>query len=106
VGLESARIGIRKIEGQLTLTYSVNDQPIFSEPLDKTHQILLVEMDEGAYCRFGMIKDFKNFYLGPRFRAVEGRWIGARFGLYCFGGKESKTSAKFQSVRVNSSEDK
>lgn len=104
-GLESARIGIRKNGDQLTLAFSVNDQLVQKETLNKTHQHLFVEMDEGGVCRFGTVMDHRYFYLGPRFRAVEGRWIGARFGLYCYGSKDSKISAQFQSVMINSTED-
>jgi beta-xylosidase len=45
---------------------------------------LCTVISNGGVCRFGVIRDDDSFYqIGPAFVARVGRWIGAKFGLYC-----------------------
>lgn len=101
VGMESARIGIRKIENKLSIVYTINDQIIITEEISTPKQMLFVEMNEGGFCRFGIKKENDNYYLGQGYQSVKGKWIGARFGLYCFGKDGSTSSAIYDSVDIN-----
>ncbi len=53
-------------------------------PCDKTRQLLLrVEITEGAMCQFSWAESGKSFTpIGKTFKAKEGKWIGAKFGLF------------------------
>ena len=45
---------------------------------------LRVQVADGAVCTFSYSTDGNTFQpLGEPFRAVEGRWIGAKMGMFC-----------------------
>jgi beta-xylosidase len=46
--------------------------------------ILKVKVDKGAICQFSYSSDGKEFRdIGEPFTAREGRWVGAKLGLFC-----------------------
>jgi hypothetical protein len=48
--------------------------------------LLRVEVFSGALCDFSFSSDGQTFVsIGERFKAREGRWIGAKVGLFCLG---------------------
>lgn len=104
VGLQSARIGIGKIDGEYSLIYRINGDIKYSEKCEQKDITFFVEVNQGGFCRFGIIKNGQKHYTGPGFNAVEGRWIGARFGLYCLGNSESGGAAEVLSVKINEEE--
>ncbi len=47
---------------------------------------LRVAVRAGARCQFSYSADGRQFtVLGPEFAAKEGRWVGAKLGLFCLG---------------------
>ena len=45
--------------------------------------LLRVEISDGAMCSFSIAESGKAFRtIGKPFRAKEGKWIGAKFGLF------------------------
>lgn len=65
---------------------------------------LRVEVGAGAVCRFSFSADGRNFTpVGQPFTARQGRWIGAKIGVFAIGGK-SKTEygyADFHSFEID-----
>jgi beta-xylosidase len=54
---------------------------------------LQVKMDSNAVCNFSYSKNGKEFTsLGKPFPAREGKWIGAKVGLFCLSQQERKPS--------------
>lgn len=52
-----------------------------------------VEVSKGAECRFSYSTDGKDFHpIGESFQATEGKWIGAKIGLFCSRPKEARDS--------------
>ena len=53
-------------------------------PLDNNTVYLQVKVAEGGQCRFGYSLDGKKFTeFGKAFSAREGKWIGAKVGIFC-----------------------
>lgn len=54
--------------------------------LPGTTVLLRVKVSSGALCDFSFSSDGQTFVsIGKRFKAREGRWIGAKVGLFCLG---------------------
>jgi beta-xylosidase len=89
-GLRLGRAGNDYTVAQITCT---NAPQGGTEALQETAELppgpvwLRVSVEPGAECSFSYSTDGTQFRtLGPPFRAREGRWIGAKFGLVCLGG--------------------
>ncbi|WP_053228323.1 glycoside hydrolase family 43 protein [Spirochaeta cellobiosiphila] len=101
-GLESYRLGMSWEDGTYYLLYSTDENVLLKEAIDWTDKVdLFVEMNKGGLCRFGYFLGLQKNYFGPSFRAKEGRWIGTRFGLYCYSNNEQEVKADFMSVNIN-----
>lgn len=58
--------------------------------LESVELYLRVMIEEGAVCRFSYSTDSKHFYsLGEPFQAREGKWIGAKTGMFILNKTES-----------------
>ena len=52
-----------------------------------------VLVSDGGVCRFGFVRGDDSFHqIGPAFFAKVGRWIGAKFGLYCLSPNSLNTT--------------
>lgn len=69
--------------------------------LPGTTALLRVKVSGGALCDFSFSSDGQTFVsIGKRFKAREGRWIGAKVGLFCLGdGQRSAGQADFDWFR-------
>ncbi len=97
-GLDYATITIRKDLSKYILQYSIckNAREKKSEVLIEEHQIenpkfyLRVNMDKNGICKFSYSSDAKNFNnIEKSFKAREGRWIGAKIGIFAISNKET-----------------
>jgi len=86
-----------------------NPETVQSEiPFSKQTVFLRVSVDTGAVCGFSYSADGKNFtYVGTEFTAREGRWIGAKVGLFAVApeGSKSMDFADFDWFRITNSDD-
>ncbi len=96
MGLSYSALMIEQREGKIH--YSVLQNPDAesgvenlrgpSTPVGSNELYLRVEVKEQARCQFSISVDGKKFTkTGPVFEAKEGRWIGAKVGLYAMGSK-------------------
>lgn len=69
-----------------------------------TTALLRVKVSNGALCGFSFSSDGHTFTsIGSRFKAREGKWIGAKVGLFCLGaGAMTKGHADFDWFRFES----
>ena len=95
-GLDYAYIAARKTGDTLTLVYAVAHDADRGTPetqvplkaLQGSPMYLRVEVDEGAICRFSYSADGRQFSpVVTPFTARQGRWIGAKVGIFAIGGK-------------------
>jgi len=99
MGMSYADLALKKMDGKLYLVYGVcenaekgkkENEKVISEVKDSLIY-LRVKVMKGAQCQFSYSfegNDFKN--IGEKFMAREGRWIGAKVGLFCT--RESQTN--------------
>lgn len=69
-----------------------------------TTALLRVKVSSGALCDFSFSSDGQTFVsIGKRFKAREGKWIGAKVGLFCLGdGQPFEGHADFDWFRFES----
>ena len=92
MGMSYADLALKKMNGKLYLVYGVcanaekgskENENVISEVRDGMIY-LRVEVIKDAQCRFSYSFDGNNFKnIGETFKAREGRWIGAKVGLFC-----------------------
>jgi beta-xylosidase len=92
MGSDYAYIGLTKKEDGLYLSYVIckgaeGGKPEVEKPIGKISgntAYLRVKVSTGAKCSFMYSEDGKQFTsAGEEFKAVPGRWIGAKVGLFC-----------------------
>jgi beta-xylosidase len=92
MGMDYAYLALTNMGGKLQLTQTVctkaNEQgkEVVSAPIALTQNTvyLRVAVQAGAKCQFSYSLDGQNFQpVGSTFQAREGRWIGAKMGLFC-----------------------
>jgi beta-xylosidase len=93
MGMDYAYLSIKRAEDRkLYLSYTsclnaVNQKPeTESAPVvaDSNTVYFRVKVDNGALCQFSYSNDGQNFTdIGTPFTAKEGKWIGAKLGLFC-----------------------
>jgi len=111
MGMSYADIAIKKKDGKLWLVYGVcenadkgnreNEQTISALKNGKIY--LRVTVREDALCRFSYSFDGKIFTdVGNFFKGREGKWIGAKVGLFCTRQAQTNDSgfADFDWFRV------
>lgn len=111
MGLGYANIAIKSKKDDLYLVYTIckdadkgvsEDEKVISK-LESATVFLRVNVKSGAKCRFCYSTDGTNFTnIGDEFDAREGRWIGAKVGLFCTRESQSNDSgfADFDWFRV------
>lgn len=85
MGLEHAALDVLRTHDGYQLRLLINSQPMGDlPPVAGATVKLRVVISDGGVCRFGSVAGDGGFYqIGPAFFARVGRWIGAKFGLYC-----------------------
>ncbi|MCB0588875.1 MAG: glycoside hydrolase 43 family protein [Phaeodactylibacter sp.] len=92
MGRDYAYLALEQDEGQLFLTQAVCKDAENGKAEKITEKIpatgkavfLQVKISDGGRCRFGYSFDGKRFTeFGEAFPAREGKWIGAKVGLFC-----------------------
>ncbi|SHK88179.1 Beta-xylosidase [Hymenobacter psychrotolerans DSM 18569] len=94
MGLDYAYISLTNVGGKLQLSQSVCRKADKGSPETTTAPVavpqpnqpiyLRVAVKPGAKCQFSYSSDGQQFQpLGTEFQAVEGKWIGAKVGLFC-----------------------
>ena len=83
LGLSTASIALHRKAGETRLIHRLNDELFMEAPLPDGPIRLVLNFGAGGFCQFGYIEDGKTCWFGPAFQAREGKWIGARIGLYC-----------------------
>jgi beta-xylosidase len=96
-GLDYATLSLLPTDNGTTLEYTVAEEAHEGMPeqiketiaLNTRQVLLLVVVEEGGMCRFSFSTDGNTYTtIGSPFQAVEGRWVGAKLGLFAI-----KTSA-------------
>ncbi len=69
--------------------------------------VLKLSMSQGGFCEFSFSSDGRTFIpVGERFKAREGKWIGAKVGLFCLGGRTGNNGyADFDWFRFEAKEE-
>jgi beta-xylosidase len=91
MGLDYAHIAVTNKQSKLFVSQAVaqnadkGTKETESEPVELKEKTfyLRVRVEEGAMCQFSFSADGKNFIsIGNVFKAREGKWIGAKVGLF------------------------
>jgi beta-xylosidase len=92
MGIDYAALSLEATENGLILSQvecinapeGQRESVIHSRPVAGRTLYLRVNVDANAQCTFGYSTDGQRYQLiGRRFRAKEGKWIGAKVGLFC-----------------------
>ncbi len=98
MGMDYAVLCIENTENTLLLTQNTcnkadnngTERIVAAVPLTQQDIYLRVEVKEGQYCSFHYSLDGQKFIrIGTEFKAREGKWIGAKIGLFCTRPQES-----------------
>lgn len=98
MGMDYALLTIAPQKESFKLTYAVCEDAFGgkAEKMQDSHSLksaevwLRVTMEKGGKCQFAYSEDGENYQnIGEPFQAVEGRWIGAKVGV--FAQKKSET---------------
>ncbi|KAF2515588.1 glycoside hydrolase family 43 protein [Flavobacterium foetidum] len=100
MGLDYSYLSLKNNDGKLYLsqktgTFNKTVSESESKPISITENTiyLRVKVKKGAICSFYYSFDDKNYEkLGNDFTAVEGKWIGAKVGLFALGEKVTNDS--------------
>jgi beta-xylosidase len=105
MGLEHAALDVQMVTDGYQVRLLINGEPrgeLAAIPGASVRLGVLVA--NGGVCRFGIVGDDESFYqIGPAFFAKVGRWIGAKFGLYCLSPNSLNVTgrADFSYCRVS-----
>ena len=92
MGLDYSFIALQNQGGKLAITQTTcmdadkksKETMTPSTFIDKNTVYLRIKVQKNAYCTFSYSLDGKNFTtVGKEFKAREGKWIGAKMGLFC-----------------------
>lgn len=92
MGRDYACLSLEQEAGKLFLSQAIcegadegnEEQEIIKAPIGNNTVYLQVKVAEGGKCRFSYSLDGKRFTeFGKEFQAREGKWIGAKVGLFC-----------------------
>ncbi len=84
LGLSTASLALHREDGKNQLIHRLDDELFMSEPITVEGPVKLVlNFGNGGFCQFGYREGEGTVWFGPSFQAREGKWIGARVGLYC-----------------------
>lgn len=102
MGREFSALQVERSGAQLRVVYRVNEN-VASEAIVPAGRVeLQLRVGDGGYCTFAYAAGNEPFRaFSHRFRAMEGVWIGAKFGVYALADRVSATAfADFDYVRV------
>lgn len=104
MGQKHAAIALRSGAQGQELVCLVNGKPESSRPWPAREAYLRVTMQTGGQCTFSASTDGRSFEtLGSDFQAEEGRWIGAKVGLFAIStSAEGAGHADFEYFRFSS----
>ena len=83
----------------------IDNRIVESHPLRNTEAVLRVSMNDGGVCSFSFAQsDEPPIRIEQTFQASEGRWIGAKVGIFCrcVSSEASKGHADFDYFRFQS----
>lgn len=92
MGRDYAHLSLKQQNGQLILKQATcygaeRGQPEMTPatmPFDQNEAYLRVGVSAGGRCRFAYSLDGKDYTdIGDAFQAKEGKWIGAKVGIFC-----------------------
>lgn len=92
MGRDYAHLTLEREGGQLFLKQSTcygaehgkPEKEVKSIPLNQNEMQLRVKVSKGGRCQFSYSPDGKKFMdIGEVFQAKEGKWIGAKVGIFC-----------------------
>lgn len=92
MGADYAYLGFKRVNSKLLLTYNTclhaekgtAEKEIVVDSTVQSELYLRVKVSAGAICQFSFSYDGKNYSsAGDPFTAKPGKWIGAKFGLFC-----------------------
>jgi beta-xylosidase len=92
MGKEHAALLLRQTKDSRHIVYRVNNKDVFigAWPGGTVH--LQMSMQSGGICTFSYSDDGKTLRkVGPSFQAVEGRWIGAKVGVFSMSSTQSNS---------------
>lgn len=101
LGMDYAAISLVKRKDKLVVQYSENkkadkgnsEKEIAIYPVSTNTIILSLKMSKEGNCRFGFSENENDFiYTEQAFRAVPGKWVGAKIGLYCIRNNKTNDS--------------
>lgn len=101
MGMDYATLGLEQTAQGLMLTQGLcqkadrrgRESQVQSMPLTRNELYLRVSVKNGRDCRFAYSIDGRHFTdFGEVFQAREGKWIGAKVGMYCTRSASSNDS--------------
>ena len=94
IGTEYAALMVERTVDGCRLLYSVNNETRVTRSLATCSARLSVTMQDGGLCAFAYAEPGGAAHtMGDPFQAVEGRWIGAKVGLFCRTSDAAGTDA-------------
>ncbi|HEY4722931.1 MAG TPA: glycoside hydrolase, partial [Anaerolineae bacterium] len=89
-GDQHAALALRRSDRGTQLVYVINGLERVIEPWNAASIRLRMELRRGGECTFSYSSDGKTFQaIQPAFQAVEGRWIGAKVGIFAVATNRS-----------------
>jgi len=94
MGSDYAYIGVERKSSSNILVYRIcqradkgnKEQTLFEIPWEQKTVVLKVKMNAGGICKFSFSDTSSNYQeITTKFTAQPGRWIGAKYGLFCVG---------------------
>jgi beta-xylosidase len=83
MGNKHAALLLRQAADGVRIVYQINNQDQIVEPWSGGAVHLRVAMQTGGLCTFSYSPDGRSFHaVAPAFQAVEGKWIGAKIGIF------------------------
>ena len=103
LGLSTASISLFREDGKTELIHRLDDELFMRTALPGGPVRLVLNFGKGGFCQFGWKEAGETQWFGPAFQAREGKWIGARVGLYCtaLGPEPLKAHADFKYFRFS-----
>jgi len=83
LGLSTAALVLIRGDRKNMLGLRLDDQLVMSKEWQETDITMVLNFGTGGFCQFGWMENGQVFWFGTAFQAREGKWIGARVGLFC-----------------------
>ncbi len=83
LGLTSAALCVIRKGGVVSLGLRLDGELVMARELPASPLKLVLRFERGGFCQFGYREEGEIRWFGPTVQAREGKWIGARIGLYC-----------------------